>query len=87
MVLDFNPMQLLRNDGAGTFEDVTSSLPSIRVNGVAAADFDLDGLTDIVTLNRAGGTISAVALSFIVHDPSGIMLVVSERSLASRRLR
>ena len=32
-------------------------------------------------------SISAVALSFIVHDPSGIMLVVSERSFDSSRRR
>ena len=31
------------------------------------------------------GIISAVALSFIVHDPSGIIDVVSDRSLACRR--
>ena len=32
------------------------------------------------------GTISVVALSFMVHEPSGIMDVVSERSRASSRL-
>ncbi len=31
------------------------------------------------------GSISAAALSFIVHEPSGIIEVVSERSRASRR--
>ena len=33
------------------------------------------------------GSISVVALSFIVHEPSGIIDVVSDRSLASSRSR
>ena len=32
------------------------------------------------------GIISVVALSFIVHEPSGIIDVVSDRSFAWRRL-
>ena len=32
------------------------------------------------------GSISDVALSFIVHEPSGIIELVSERSRDSRRL-
>ena len=31
------------------------------------------------------GVICAVEFSFMVHEPSGIMLVVSERSRLSRR--
>jgi hypothetical protein len=38
------------------------------------------------TSGQVTGTISVVALSFIVHEPSGIMEVVSDRSRASRRL-
>ena len=37
------------------------------------------------TRGQVTGSISEVALSFIVHEPSGIIEVVSERSRASSR--
>ena len=41
---------------------------------------------DLAELRPRDGIISAVAFSFIVHEPSGIIDVVSDRSLFSSRL-
>lgn len=55
MAYDAQPDYLYRNNGDGTFEDVTKSMGIVDIDGrgmgVAAADYDDDGFVDIFVAN------------------------------------
>ncbi len=74
---------------AGEAGDLGQPLLQLLEQGLVAARLPQAGANGCRRLNSGQviGSISAAAFSFIVHEPSGIMEVVSERSRDSRRFR
>ncbi len=48
-------LRIFYNNGDGSFTETSPSLPAIRYGAVAVADFDNDGLLDILLSGRNGG--------------------------------
>lgn len=81
-----NTIQILRNvSNRGAIDssslDVLAPIDTgVNPVDLAAADFDLDGLTDLAVLNRAGGTVSAFRHS---NDPEVIAFDAAESFASS----
>lgn len=59
---------LLRNDGAGAFEQSTPFRTGFDVSGLALADFDEDGIVDLA-VSRAGDDVVPGGLSLYLSNP------------------